>query len=334
MHTMNQRPLPIAVIGAGPIGLAAAAHLAEYNLPFVVLEAGSAVGHSVLTWGHVQLFSPWQYTIDAAAARLLEATEWQSPDPETYPTGRVLVEQYLAPLANLPAIAPHIRLNSQVVAVTRAGFDKMKTEGREHTPFQLQIIHSDGSEELLTARAVIDASGTSTTPNPLGASGLPATGERAVADRIFYGIPNVLEGARERYAGRRVLVAGSGHSAFNTILDLAALAEQVPDTSVTWVVRRGEMSKAYGGGTNDALPARGELGQRIRALVERGVIHSSRGGGLTSWSAQRMGLWSLLVSNRCRQLMKLLWRRGCGQTWRCSGSCASGSTQQLKPQPP
>jgi cation diffusion facilitator CzcD-associated flavoprotein CzcO len=174
------------------------------------------------------LFSPWQYTVDAAAARLLEATGWQSPDAETYPTGRALVEQYLAPLANHPAIAPSVRLNSRVVAVTRVGFDKMKTVGREDAPFQLHIVHSDGSEELLTARAVIDASGTSTTPSPLGASGLPAPGERALADRIFYGIPDVLGSAQQRYAGKRVLVAGSGHSAFNAILDLAALAEQIP----------------------------------------------------------------------------------------------------------
>ena len=280
---MNQQPLPIAVIGAGPVGLAAAAHLAEYNLPFVVLEAGPRVGHSALTWCHVQLFSPWQYTIDAAAARLLAPTGWQSPDPETYPTGRTLVEEYLTPLASLPNIAPYVRVNSQVIAVTRAGFDKMKTDGREQAPFQLQIIHSDGSEELLTARAVIDATGTSTTPNPLGASGLPASGERALADRIVYGIPDVLGSTRARYAGKRVLVAGSGHSAFNAILDLAALAEQIPETSVTWVVRRGEMTKAYGGGADDALPARGQLGQRIRALVEHRVVQLIAG-----WRTDRL----------------------------------------------
>jgi thioredoxin reductase len=280
MHTMNQQTLPIAVIGAGPVGLAAAAHLAEYKLPFVVLEAGPRVGHSALAWGHVQVFSPWKYNIDAAAARLLAATGWQPPDPETFPNGRVLVEQYLAPLASIPSIAPFVRVNSRVVAVTRAGFDKMKTDGRAHAPFQLHIAHSDGSEELLNAQAVIDASGTYTTPNPLGANGLPAIGERALADRIVYGIPDVLGSARGRYAGKRVLVAGSGHSAFNAILDLA---EQVPGTSVTWVVRRGEMTQAYGGGANDALPARGQLGQRIRALVERGVVQL-----ISGWRTDRL----------------------------------------------
>ena len=280
---MNGQSLPIAIIGAGPVGLAAAAHLVEYSLPFVVLEAGSRVGDSALAWGQVQMFSPWQYDIDPAAARLLEAAGWHSPDPEAFPTGRALVEEYLAPLAGHPAIAPSVRLNSRVVAVTRAGFDKMKTSGRAQAPFQLQVAHPDGSEELLSARAVIDASGTYSTPNPLGASGLPAAGERALADRIVYGIPDVLGKARARYAGKQVLVAGSGHSAFNTILDLAALAEQVPETSVTWVVRRGEMNQAYGGGANDALPARGQLGQRIQTLVERGIVQL-----ISGWRTDRL----------------------------------------------
>ena len=176
-----------------------------------------------------------------------------------------------------------MRLNRRVTDVTRAGFDKMKTDGREFAPFQLYITGADGEEEIMNARAVIDASGTYSTPNPLGASGLPAAGERALADRIYYGIPDVLGRERARYAGKRALVAGSGHSAFNAVLDLAALTEQVPDTSITWIVRRGEMGQAYGGGANDALPARGALGQCIRALVERGVVQL-----ISGWRTDRL----------------------------------------------
>jgi thioredoxin reductase len=282
-HGSTASELPIAIIGAGPVGLAAAAHLVERKIPFVLFEAGPRVGHSALAWGHVQLFSPWQYCVDPAAARLLEQINWEAPDPESYPTGRALVEQYLAPLAAHTAIAPHVRLNRRVTDVTRVGFDKMKTEGRERAPFQLHIARTDGAEEIVYARAVIDASGTYATPNPLGASGLPAVGEHSLADRISYGIPDVLGHERARYAGRRVLVAGSGHSAFNAILDLVALAEQAPDTSITWIVRRGEMGQAYGGGANDALPARGALGERIRTLVERGVVQL-----ITGWRTDRL----------------------------------------------
>jgi thioredoxin reductase len=282
---MIQAHLPIAIIGAGPVGLAAAAHLVEYEQPFIILEAGSVVGHQVRSWGHVQLFSPWQYCIDAAAARLLEATSWQAPEPESYPTGHDLVERYLLPLATHPAIAPHLRLNSRVATITRAGFDKLKNVGRDKAPFLLTLTQSDGSEEILYARAVIDASGTYATPSPLGASGVPAAGERALQAQIVYGIPDVLGSARDRYAGKRVFVAGSGHSAFNTLLDLAALAERAPGTEIYWAVRRGaeRMDQAYGGGADDALPARGQLGQRMRAMVEQGVVRL-----VTGWRTDRL----------------------------------------------
>src|SRR6478672_4280129 len=64
----------VAIIGAGPVGLAAAAHVVERGLQPIVLEAGGSAGHAVRQWGHVQMFSPWEYNIDRAAARLLEQT--------------------------------------------------------------------------------------------------------------------------------------------------------------------------------------------------------------------------------------------------------------------
>src|SRR5690606_24920281 len=135
--------LPVAVIGAGPVGLAAAANLALRDEPFVVLEAGAAVGHAVDQWRHVRLFSPWRYCIDAAARTLLEQEGWQAPDDEALPSGADLVDGYLAPLAAHPSIAPHIRLGSHVVAVARQGFDKVRARLREASPFELRL--ADGS---------------------------------------------------------------------------------------------------------------------------------------------------------------------------------------------
>lgn len=269
---MNPSSLPIAVIGAGPVGLAAAAHLVQRGETPLVLEAGPSVGASMLEWAHVQVFSPWQYNIDAVAGAMLEGAGWPTPPAEEYPTGREIVERYLQPLAELPQIKPHIRLGARVVAVTRQGFDKMKTDGREDAPFLLHLQVSDGSEEHIVAKAVIDASGTYTVPNPLGSGGLPALGERALSERIFYGIPDVLATHRKRYAGKRILIVGSGHSAFNALNDLVKLAAEKPDTEITWAVRRTPNEQMYGGGENDALPARGELGHSVENQVRDGRV--------------------------------------------------------------
>ena len=99
----------VAIVGAGPVGLAAAAHVLERGLQPIVLEAGDSAGHSVRQWGHLQLFSPWEYNIDRSAARLLATTGWNSPEPDQYPTGAELIERYLEPLAAKTALAPHIR---------------------------------------------------------------------------------------------------------------------------------------------------------------------------------------------------------------------------------
>ncbi|MBI3969464.1 MAG: NAD(P)-binding domain-containing protein [Chloroflexi bacterium] len=267
-----QSDLPVAVIGAGPVGLAAAAHLVAKGEAPVVFEVGDSAGASILEWGHVQLFSPWRYSVDAAARALLERDGWRAPDPETFPTGRELVERYLVPLSQLPEIAPHLRLGTTVVSLTRQGYDKMKSAAREDAPFVLHVRSASDGEEHVFARAVIDASGTWTRPNPLGASGVPALGETALAERIYYGIPDVLGAQRGRYAGRRVLVVGSGHSAFNALLDLAELAEQAPGTEIVWAFRRSTLANLFGGGQNDALPARGLLGTKLRQTVDAGLL--------------------------------------------------------------
>ena len=262
-------PLPVAVIGAGPVGLAAAAHLVSRGIEPLVFEAGGSAGAAVRDWAHVRVFSPWAFNIDPVAANLLEADGWEAPPAEAYPTGGEIVERYLEPLAAL--LNERIRYDSRVTVVTRAGIDKLKDTGREDAPYEL-IVDRDGVEQRILARAVIDASGTWTKPNPLGAGGVPAAGERAHAKRIAYRIPDVLGRDRERYAGNRVLVAGTGHSAFNVLVDLVELRNDAPDTEIVWAVRREAPGDKLGGGRADQLPARGALGETVRRLLDDGAI--------------------------------------------------------------
>lgn len=268
--------LPVAVIGAGPVGLAAAAHLLARGFTPLVLEAGADVGANLGDYRHVRLFSPWQYNIDHAARRLLQAHGWSAPPDGELPTAGEMVERYLKPLAQLPALAPHIRTGQRVLQLARAGFDKVKSHGRGAAPFSVRTESAQGEQEFLV-QAVIDASGTWSQPNPLGANGLPALGEAAARGRIDYGMPDVLGAARTDFAGKRVLVVGAGHSAAGSLLALAQLAEQAPGTQVVWAMRGEQPAKVFGGGEADGLPARGRLGLRLRALKESGRLELHTG---------------------------------------------------------
>ncbi|PPB50462.1 flavoprotein [Arthrobacter pityocampae] len=264
--------LPVAVIGAGPIGLSAAANLLEQGLTPIVFERGESVGAAVREWAHIRLFSPWQYNIDPAARRLLEPTGWTEPRPTALPYGRELVEAYLEPLAAIPAIRETLHFMNTVTAVTRLGMDKTRTKDRDTTPFLVRVSSPGGTTDHVV-RAVIDASGTWGQPNPLGQAGLPAPGEEAVSELLTSALPDVVGAERDRFAGRTAMVVGAGHSAANTLINLGQVSRNEPGTRVLWAVRgSGSAQRLYGGGDLDGLPARGALGSRLKSLVEDGVV--------------------------------------------------------------
>lgn len=263
--------LPVVIIGAGPVGLAAAVHVRARGLTPLVLEAGNQISAGIRRWSHVRMFSPWEYNLDKPSAALLATHGWTPPDPKHFPTGSEVVAQYLEPLAAVPELRQHVRLGARVVAVTKQRRDRMKNAQRENTPFLVRFLEGGQAHDVL-ARAVIDASGTIDSPNPIGAAGIPAIGEMEAGEHIAYGMPDVLGEQRARYAGRRVLVVGSGHSAFNVLVDLARLRREAPDTQIHWAVRRPSLRRVLGGGENDQLQERGRLGLRIANLVEEGIV--------------------------------------------------------------
>lgn len=279
----------IAIIGAGPVGLAAAAHALERGISPVVLERGPAAGHAIRQWAHVPMFSPWAFNIDGAAERLLAKAGWTRPDPDRYPTGGDLVSDYVTPLAEKTALRERIRFNAEVISVSRAGFDKVKSAGREEAPFLLRYRNGEAVSKL-TVDAVIDTSGTWFSPNPAGAGGLPAPGESETARRISYGMPDVLGEARPRYAGKRIAVLGGGHSAIGTLIALAELQAMAPSTDITWLYRGAALAKAFGGGAADQLSARGALGLQIADLVAQGRIHALTGFRLDRVESDGSGL--------------------------------------------
>ncbi|MDX2693617.1 NAD(P)-binding domain-containing protein [Streptomyces ipomoeae] len=299
MNAPTTDRLPVVVIGAGPIGLAAAAHVIERGLEPLVLEAGPSAGTAVRDWAHVRLFSPWSEVTDPAAEKALAPTGWVRPDGATYPTGGDWAERYLQPLADV--LGDKVRYGATVTGVARAGRDRIVDAGREEQPFTVHVLGADGSEERISARAVIDASGTWSTPGPMGANGLPALGEKAAADRISYRVPDLKDPAvRARYAGRRTAVVGSGASAFTALAYLADLAKEEDGTHAVWILRRGISANTYGGGEADQLPARGALGLRAKAAVEAG--DASVVTGFRAQAVEGVGDRLVLVADDGRRL--------------------------------
>lgn len=257
--------LPVAVIGAGPQGLAVAAHLTERGNDVLVVERGAGPASAVAEWGHVRLFSSWPELTDTAARRLLEPSGWTAP-AGGYPTGAEWVDRYLGPLAE--ALGERVRYSMTVTGVARKGRDRVVDSGREGQPFVVHTIDADGNEGRISARAVVDASGTWSLPNPAGADGLPAVGEKRAASRISYRIPDDVSAC----AGRHLVVIGSGHSAAHAVLRLSELARRDPDTRITWLMRRGATAHVFGGGAADDVPERAALGGRAKKVIESGLV--------------------------------------------------------------
>lgn len=256
--------LPVVVIGAGPQGLAVAAHFAERGNETIVVERGAGPAAAVSEWGHVRLFSRWPELTDAAARRLLETSGWVAP-VDGYPTGAEWVDRYLAPLAG--ALGERVRYSTTVTGVSRMGRDRVVDSGRTGQPFVVHTVDAEGEEGRISARAVIDASGTWSTPNPAGADGLPALGEARAAARISYRIPHDVAS----YAGQHLVVVGSGHSATHAALRLGELAGGSPGTKVTWLMRRGTATQLSGGHA-DELQERAALGRRAQKVIESGFV--------------------------------------------------------------
>jgi cation diffusion facilitator CzcD-associated flavoprotein CzcO len=245
----------IAILGAGPIGLEAALAAAQHGHDFTVYEAAATVGGHVRSWGHVRTFTPWSMNVSPRMRAALP----DAPHNETLPSGDELADELLEPAAALPELAGRIRLDTRVLAIGREGLLKHEAIAdprRAARPFRLLVARPDGGEEIVRADVVIDATGTYGNPNRLGDGGIDAVNERAFEDRIDRTLPQFASHP-QLWAGRTILLTGSGHSAQTAARALAAFARDAPGTRVVWAVRRAVPD--WGAVDDDPLPERASL---------------------------------------------------------------------------
>jgi len=262
------KPPHIAIVGAGPTGLEAALAAAELGLPFTLYERGAGVADNVRRFGHVRLFTPWSLSVSPRLRRLLERASRPAPDADDIaPTAAELHARVFAPIAELPEIQAHLRLATRVVAIGREGLTKEQEIGtpeRARRPFVLLVADALGRERIERADVVLDTTGAYDLPNALGDGGIPAPGERELAEEIVRYLPDfAVESAA--WAGRTTLLVGAGHSAQTAARDLAALAERAPETRVLWALR--ETAPPFAPMADDPLPERAALVARARDLA-------------------------------------------------------------------
>jgi hypothetical protein len=258
---MTQPPPRIAIVGAGPIGIEAALAAAERGWPFTVYESAPSVAGHVREWGHVRLFTPWDMNL---SLRVRAALGDDAPEGGDLPTGDDLADRVFEPVA--ASLGDHLQLSTRVRAIAREGLlkhEEISSAARGSRPFRLLVTGPDGVERVDHADVVIDSAGTWGEPNALGDGGIPAPGELALADRIERHLPD-FERDADGWAGRRILLTGSGHSAQTAARALAALAADAPGTDVVWAVRGGDRS--FGAVRGDSLPARAELNRDAASL--------------------------------------------------------------------
>jgi len=268
----------IAILGAGPIGLDAALRALAGGFSVTLYEAAAQVAGNVRRWGHVRLFTPWEMNLSERMQQRLAALGAPLPERGAILTGAELCDLALEPLARLPELAPCLRLGARVVEIRRdapARSAELASPERARRPFVLVVSeggaagdHSAGGdhsrESFERADLVIDATGVFGHPNTLGDGGIPARGERALADRIERFLPD-FERDAEAWGGRTILLAGAGHSAQTAACALARLAAERPQTRVFWVLR--SANPDFGVRTDDPLPERAALAARARDLA-------------------------------------------------------------------
>ncbi|HET7436366.1 MAG TPA: FAD-dependent oxidoreductase [Thermoanaerobaculia bacterium] len=273
----------VLVIGAGPMGIAAAAGASDRGHDVTVVERGE-VGASLRTWGPTRFFSPLAMNVSPSMRSRLG-----SIDDDALLTGPEYVEEILEPIAK----TLRVKTNARVIAIGRRGLTRSDYAGhplRAEKPFRV-VLQDD---ETLEADVVLDASGGLVVPRAFGAGGLPPRGLSRLTQPPIRTLGELASRVDE-LRGKRVLVVGDGHSAANAIVMLA----NEPSVHVVWAVRTANR-KPCEEVMNDPLPERQRVVGRANELAAAPSqsLHVERRAMVESLAANNGHLAVALTGNR------------------------------------
>lgn len=258
----------LVIVGAGPIGLEAALYARRLGFEVTVYERGS-IAHYWRAWGHIRLFTP--FGMNSTPLGRAELAQQDLPEDHELLTGREHVERYLAPLASSASLKDCIRTETAVLMITRAGLLKSDLPAdpkRAERRFRLLLRHGS-NEQIDEADIVLDCTGTYANHRWLGDGGIPAVGELAAQQHIAYWLDDILGPKQSHYAGKSIVLVGSGYSAATSACLLSTLAESHPDMWVVWLAR-GPRHQPLSRIPNDPLKERDRLAARANHLAARG----------------------------------------------------------------
>lgn len=261
-------PLRVAVVGAGPVGLEAALYARAAGCAVKVYDRGH-VGEHVHRWGHARMFTPFGLNSTPLGLKTLlrEKPSRDIPAEADVLTGRQFREAYLVPLAESEPLLEAMHLQNAVLTIGRASGKKSEPDDARR-PFRLLVRGATGPERIDTADVLLDCTGTYVTPNWLGDGMIPAIGEMAARQHVAHALEDVLGDRRAHYAGKSIALVGDGYSAAATVVQLAALAADHPDTWVFWLTR-GARGAPLPRLANDPFKERDKLAVKANSLATR-----------------------------------------------------------------
>lgn len=202
----------IALIGAGPSGLAAARNLQKAGLAFQGFEAYSDVG------GLWNIANPRSTVYESAhlisSKRMTEFAEFPMQDSVAdYPSHKEL-QRYFAAFADKFDLRRHYRFGTRVLRVEPLG------DGPSPL-WRVTWVAAEGAEQCAEFKAVVIANGTLAEPNMPRFEG-HFTGELHHTSAYK---------SAEMFKGKRVLIVGAGNSGCDIAVDAVHYADSV-DISV------------------------------------------------------------------------------------------------------